>query len=119
MKRTASPSGSASSGFHSCIASTALRSRSSAVEGRIPAANRSSSDATVSSSFAYPARITARAGGRGCTRRRSRVKIPSVPSEPTNSFVRSMPLEDLSALERTPPVVMTEASGRTTSAPRT
>ena len=45
--------------------------------------------------------------------------MPSVPSDPTNSFVRSIPLEDLSAFECTPPVVMTEPSASTTSVPRT
>ena len=45
--------------------------------------------------------------------------MPSVPSEPTKSFVRSIPLDDLSAFERTPPVVMTAPSASTTSAPST
>src|SRR5205814_1464917 len=91
MKSTASPSGRPSSGRYRWIASTALRSRSSAVDGRIPAAKRSSSDSTVSSMLAYAARQTARAGGLGCTLKRRRVRMPSVPSDPTKSFVTSMP----------------------------
>ena len=45
--------------------------------------------------------------------------IPRVPSEPTNSFVRSMPLELFSAFDLAPPVQMMEPSARTTSAPST
>ena len=89
------------------------------MDGRIPAAKRSSSDSTVSSMLAYAARQTARAGGLGCTLKRRRVRMPSVPSDPTKSFVRSMPLDDFSALLRSPPVTMTDPSARTTSAPRT
>ena len=42
-----------------------------------------------------------------------------MPSDPTKSFVRSMPLDDLRAFERTPPVTMIEPSASTTSAQRT
>src|ERR1700716_3563876 len=85
----------------------------------MPAANRSSSESTVSSTLAYAARHTARAAGFGCTRRRRRVRMPSVPSDPTKSFVRSMPLDDFRALLCSPPVTMTVPSARTTSAPST
>ncbi len=45
--------------------------------------------------------------------------IPSVPSDPTNTFVRSRPLDDLRALLFMPPVTITEPSASTISAPRT
>ena len=69
--------------------------------------------------LAYAARHTARAAGFGWTRSLIRVRMPRVPSDPTNSLVRSMPLDDLRALLLTPPVTITVPSASTTSAPST
>ena len=54
---------------------------------------------------AYAARICA--GGNGCRRRRAPTMMPSVPSEPTNSCVRSGP----TAARGAPPVVIERAVG--------
>ena len=54
---------------------------------------------------AYAARISA--GGSGCSRRRAPTMMPSVPSEPTKSWVRSGP----TAARGAPPVVIERAVG--------
>ena len=65
------------------------------------------------SANAYAARRSV--AGVGCSRSRAPVMTPSVPSEPTNSWVRSGP----TAARGAPPVVIARPSASTTSRPTT
>ena len=72
---------------------------------------RIASSPSVNDVNANAARISA--GGIGCRRRRAPTMMPSVPSEPTKSWVRSGP----TAARCEPPVVTSVPSASTTSRP--